>query len=457
VVASLVSHRVLLVAVGVVVAVAGIGMVVLWPGDVRLAEDDELVPPEEQLLDATLLEVNELPDRPDDFGFELVPGAVEVEVIAELDETGDIVGFDMIDDTGEMFEAGQQVRLTVVEQPDQPPTFAIVDFQRERPLLLLTAVFLIAVIALGRFQGVRALIGLALTFVVIITFIVPAILDGRSPIAVALFGALAIMVVTLYLAHGYSRKTTAAVVGTALALGLTVLLAVVFVEAASITGFTSEDARLANLTVGGLSLQGLLLAGIIIGGLGVLDDVTMSQASTVFELRRANPRASFAELVRGALNVGRDHIAATVNTLFLAYAGAALPLLILFSVGDESLGTIVSSEIVAVEIVRTLVGSIGLIAAVPLTTGLAAALVVGDGREVTAEEADGHGHGHGSGNGAGVESATVSDQPAAPPDAAPDKPADESSLKTPPPDDDDWEERLRAAYDLPDSDVDRGT
>jgi YibE/F-like protein len=182
------------------------------------------------------------------------------------------------------------------------------------------------------------------------------------------------MLVSLYLSHGIGRKTTAAVVGTGLALVLTAALTAGFVAATSLTGLASENALDASFQAGGLSLRGLLLAGIIIGGLGVLDDVTMSQASLVFQLRRADPTAGFGKLVTGALAVGRDHIAATVNTLFLAYAGASLPLLVLFTTGGDALGTVATAEAVAVEVVRTLCGSIGLIAAVPLTTLLAAAL-----------------------------------------------------------------------------------
>jgi uncharacterized membrane protein len=277
-----------------------------------------------------------------------------------------------------------------------------------------------------------------LTFLVIVGFIVPAILGGRSPLTVALVGAVAIMIITLYLSHGYSPKTTAAVVGTAGALAITGLLAVIFVAAAQLTGFTSEEARLANLEVGGLSLRGLLLAGIIIGGLGVLDDVTMSQSSTVFELRRANPAAGFGDLLRGGLNVGRDHIAATVNTLFLAYAGAALPLLILFVVGIDPLPTVLTSEIVAVEIVRTLVGSIGLIAAVPLTTALAAAMAV----QGVDPGPGGHSHGH--------LASTPNPQP--PPEV---KPATglgdtaETEAREEAVEDEAWVQRLREAYRLP--------
>jgi len=300
-----------------------------------------------------------------------VPGSVCIKVAAQL-AGGRQVTFDTTDPTGGMFRAGQRVSLAVSEQPGLPTSYSIQDLERGRPLLVLVALFVGAVVAFGRWQGIRSLVGLGLSFVVIVGFVVPAILRGHSPVAVAVTGAMAIMLISLYLSHGTGPKTTAAVVGTALALGLTAALAIAFVAAASLTGLTSEDALSANFVVGGLSLRGLLLAGIIIGGLGVLDDVTMSQASLVTELHQANPTIGLAALVGGALRVGRDHIAATVNTLFLAYAGAALPLLILFVTGQDSLGTVATTELVAVEVVRALCGSAGLIAAVPLTTVLAA-------------------------------------------------------------------------------------
>jgi hypothetical protein len=209
---------------------------------------------------------------------------------------------------------------------------------------------------------------------------------------------MAIMLAALYLSHGPGPKTTAAVAGTALALGLTAAISAVFVELTSLTGLASEEAQNANFELGGVSMRGLLLAGVIIGGLGVLDDVTVSQASLVFELARANPATRAAELVRSALRVGRDHVAATVNTIFLAYAGAALPLLVLFFTVQQPLGTVVTSEVVAVEIVRSLCGSIGLIAAVPLTTLLASALVRADGPDLAAAAAPDrpHAHAHGA-------------------------------------------------------------
>jgi uncharacterized membrane protein len=359
----------MLAVVGVLVLVVVVGGVALWPrGKLARAGNDQADPT--RLVSATLTRVQATPCEQAEPG---APGSTCIKVAARLDG-GRQVDFETTDPTGGTFRAGQRVQLAVLEQPGQPPYYNIRDLERTRPMLLLVALFVLAVVAFGRWQGVRSLLGLGLSFLVIVGFVVPAILRGRSPVPVALVGAMAIMLVSLYLAHGPGRKTTAAVVGTALALGLTAALAAAFVGVAALTGLASEDALNASFAVGGLSLRGLLLAGIILGGLGVLDDVTVSQASLVFELRRADPAAAFGELVRSALAVGRDHVAATVNTLFLAYVGASLPLLVLFVTSGDAFGTVSTAEAVAVEVVRTLCGSIGLIAAVPLTTVLAAAL-----------------------------------------------------------------------------------
>ena len=359
----------MLAVVGVLVLGVVVGGVALWPrGRLARAGNDQADPT--RLVSATLTRVQATPCEQAEPG---APGSTCIKVAARLDG-GRQVDFETTDPTGGTFRAGQRVQLAVLEQPGQPPYYNIRDLERTRPMLLLVALFVLAVVAFGRWQGVRSLLGLGLSFLVIVGFVVPAILRGRSPVPVALVGAMAIMLVSLYLAHGPGRKTTAAVVGTALALGLTAALAAAFVGVAALTGLASEDALNASFAVGGLSLRGLLLAGIILGGLGVLDDVTVSQASLVFELRRADPAAAFGELVRSALAVGRDHVAATVNTLFLAYVGASLPLLVLFVTSGDAFGTVSTAEAVAVEVVRTLCGSIGLIAAVPLTTVLAAAL-----------------------------------------------------------------------------------
>jgi uncharacterized membrane protein len=374
-------YGVLLAVVGVIALAVLAGAVVLWPRGEPARPAGASQADSTRFVSATLTKVVRLGCEEADPG---VPGSVCIKVTARL-AGGRQVTFDTTDPTGGLFRAGQRVSLAVTEQPGLPPSYLIQDLERGRPMLVLVALFVGAVVAFGRWQGIRSLIGLGLSFVVIIGFVVPAILRGYSPVAVAVTGAMAIMLISLYLSHGTGPKTTAAVVGTALALGLTAALSIAFVAATSLTGLASEEAQFASFAGGGLSLRGLLLAGIIIGGLGVLDDVTMSQASLVTELHQANPTAGLAALVAGALRVGRDHIAATVNTLFLAYTGAALPSLILFVTGQDSLGTVATTEIVAVEVVRALCGSVGLIAAVPLTTVLAALVA-------TEEAQPGHSH-----------------------------------------------------------------
>jgi uncharacterized membrane protein len=363
-------HRILLALIALLAVGVVAGAAILWPDGPSLVGNRDQDPT--RVVGATLTRITTVPCRQEE---QALKNSTCAEVEARRADNGQVVRFAASDLTGDTYRTGQRVNLAVLEQPGQPPFYSIRDIARGRPMLLLAALFVGAVVAFGRWQGVRSLVGLVVSFLVIVGFIVPSILSGHSPVSAGLVGALAITIVSLHLAHGLGRKTTAAVVGTALALGLTALLSTAFVAAATLTGIASDEARSLNFDLGGISLRGLLLAGIVIGGLGVLDDVTTSQASLVFELHRANPAARLAELVRGALAVGRDHVAATVNTLFLAYAGASLPLLVLFVTADEPVGTLVTTEVVAVEVVRTLCGSVGLIAAVPLTTLLAAILV----------------------------------------------------------------------------------
>jgi uncharacterized membrane protein len=261
----------------------------------------------------------------------------------------------------------------VEEAPDTEYFF--VDFDRRSPLMLLGILFAVVVIGLSRWRGLAALAGLFVTLLVLTQFVLPAILEGSDPLLVACVGGSAIMFLALYLAHGFGPATTTAVLGTLASLLLTGLLALLFVELSTFTGAGSEEAVFLQISQQQVNLQGLLLASIIIGTLGVLDDVTVTQSSAVWEIRRANPEMGPWDVYRSAIRIGRDHIASTVNTLVLAYAGASLPLLILFSISERTLGQILNTEIVAEEIVRTLVGSIGLVASVPITTGLAAVVV----------------------------------------------------------------------------------
>ena len=244
------------------------------------------------------------------------------------------------------------------------------DFQRRPLLLWATIIFAAVVIAVGRLRGVLALTGLGASIAVLMLFVLPAILDGRSPVLVAVVGASAIAFVTLYLAHGFTRMTTVALVGMISALVLTAVLSAIAVSLARFSGFANEETTLLTF-FDGIDVRGLLLAGIVLGTAGALDDVTVTQASAVWQLKAADPGQDRRTLFGRAIEIGRDHIASTVNTLLLAYAGAALPLLILFVVASQSLGAIANSEVVAVEIIRTVVGSIGLVAAVPITTWLA--------------------------------------------------------------------------------------
>lgn len=266
--------------------------------------------------------------------------------------------------------------------------YAFSDFERRQPLLWLAAAFGLIVLAAGRWHGLRALVGLAASLATIVFFVIPAIDDGRPPLQVAAFGALGLMLLTIPLVHGIGPKSLAAALGTGCALLLTLGLADAFVALAHLSGLTSDQAVYLQATTT-VSIKGLLLAGMVVGSLGVLADSTVTQASTVFALRRANPGLSWGELVRHATTVGRDHIAATVNTLVLAYAGAALPILVIFGLAGTSFGSALNSESVAEPVVATLVGSIGLIAAVPLTTGLASVLAV-----LGAVPADGELHVH---------------------------------------------------------------
>lgn len=271
-------------------------------------------------------------------------------------------------------EAGDKIVVGKTQEDTGNPADAyyFADRQRGFPLAILAALFALVVIALGRWRGLTSLVGFAVSLGVITTFVLPAILSGSNPLLVSMVGSTVIMFLGLYLAHGINGRSTTALLGTFVSLLITAGLAVAFVNLAQLSGFTSEEAIFVNVSAGQINLRGLLLGGIIIGALGVLDDVTVTQASAVWELYGANPAQHPRQLYQAAIRIGRDHIASTVNTLILAYAGAALPLMVLFSLAESRLRDVITGEIVSEEIVRTLVGSIGLVASVPVTTALTA-------------------------------------------------------------------------------------
>jgi uncharacterized membrane protein len=350
-----------------------VGMALLWPRDRTLeqAEGTRLPKTEEGEVRAVEADACRIPD---------IPGCRRVTVDLR---SGPDEGTDASFDAGSEFDVqvGDLVRVYRTEVPPEAQVggmaadaYALADFERRGSLVWLAVAFALLVVVTGRLRGLRALVGLGASLAIILFFIVPAILDGRSPLAVAIVGALAVMLATIPLTHGLGAKTVAACLGTAASLGVIAGLASAAVGFAHLSGFTSEEAVFLRVSRSDLSLEGLLLAGMVIGALGVLDDLTVTQASTVLALRRANPALGTRGLFRSALVVGHDHIAATVNTLVLAYAGAALPVLLIFSLSETSFSDAVNSEVVAAEVVAMLVGSIGLIVAVPITTFLAALL-----------------------------------------------------------------------------------
>ncbi|MFJ4842980.1 YibE/F family protein [Streptomyces sp. NPDC088746] len=288
-------------------------------------------------------------------------------------------------------DAPRQLRegqgVVVAYAPDAPRDlqYSVTDIDRSFPMALLAGIFALVVVAVGRLRGLMALIALAVSFAVLTLFILPAILQGSNPLVVAVIGASAIMLIALYTCHGLTARTSVAVIGTLISLLLIGLLGSLFIGWASLSGNTDDNTGLIHGLYPDIDMSGLLLAGVIIGSLGVLDDVTVTQTSAVWELHQADPTMGVRRLYRAGIRIGRDHIASVVNTLVLAYAGAALPLLLLFSIAQSSVGTVANSELVAEEIVRTLIGSIGLVASVPVTTVLAALVVSADRTGLGAE------------------------------------------------------------------------
>ncbi|MQA94480.1 MAG: YibE/F family protein [Streptosporangiales bacterium] len=274
-----------------------------------------------------------------------------------------------------VFTAGDDVIMLHMPDAAGVSPYQLSDHDRSGALWLVALAFALAVIAFGRWRGLTALGGLAITFALLLWFLIPAILGGAPPLLAAIVCAAAIMFAVLYLTHGFTVQTSIAVLGTLASLTLTALLATAAVAATDLTGVTDDSSFYLDLSYR-INTQGLLLAGIVIGALGVLDDVTVTQAATVAELARADPGSGFLRLYRAAARVGRAHIASVINTIILAYAGASLPLLLLFSIGSQPLDAVLTSPVVAQEIVRSVAGTIGLIAAVPLTTALAAFVAV---------------------------------------------------------------------------------
>jgi len=270
------------------------------------------------------------------------------------------------------FRKGQHALVMISQRPDGQTFFQVADHVRLGPIALIVGLFVALTLGIGRGKGFRALLGLALSALLIGGFIMPQILAHRNPILVSLAGTAALLAVTLYLIQGWNSTGHAALLGMLVALGVTGALAVVWTRLAYLTGFGSEETMFLQAVGVGIEMRGLLLAGMIIGAASVLDDVVLAQAVTVFELAAANAELSRGELYRRSMRIGVTHLASMINTLVLAYASAALPLLLLFYLYPEPWYLTINRELIAEEILRTLVGSVGLMMAVPLTSVIAA-------------------------------------------------------------------------------------
>ncbi len=374
--------RGVLIAVAAAAVATVVGVVMLWPGDdARLAaiENAEEIGLVTTRLAATVDAIADeacsysTADDPQDcrtltLTLDEGPEAGAAIVLPELNLT--------YDRSVPQLNVGDPVVLGYQESTN---FYFYADQDRRVSLAVLAGLFALVVVGLGRLRGVLALLAMVTTLFVLVAFVAPSVLDGNDPLLVAVVAASAIAFVSLYLTHGFTPTTTVALAGTLGALLLTLALSWVFFELARISGLGSEEALTLPFIAENLNVSSLLLGGAVIGALGALDDVTVTQVATVAELRFRSPNLPTKDLVASGIRVGRDHIASTVNTLLLAYAGASMPLLLLFAVAEQSLGIVANSEVVAVEIIRTLCGSIGLVAAVPITTTLAAAVLKPDG------------------------------------------------------------------------------
>jgi uncharacterized membrane protein len=380
--AGQVPRRTLIVTLSILIPAAVatlIGMIVLWPGQPDTVEPWASAPH----TTGTVISIREDLCPPIDAGNPATPpsglerrcGDVTVR-LADGPDTGKTIRTENPAGTGgPQVEAGDNVVLLYTENmngPEQGPGYQIIDHDRGNALWVLILAFALAVVGFGRWRGLRALAGLAVTFAVLLLFIIPAILEGSPPLVVALFGSSAIMLVVLYLTHGINVPTSMAVIGVLASLTLTGLLAAFSTNLLHLTGIASEEASSLSMQFGNVNMLGLLLAGILIGALGVLDDIAVTQAYTVTELANANPALGFTKLYQAASRIGRAHITSVINTIVLAYAGASLPVLLLITAGGAPLGEMITREWLTQEIVRAIVGTLGLIAAVPITTALTA-------------------------------------------------------------------------------------
>ncbi|ABW13786.1 YibE/F family protein [Parafrankia sp. EAN1pec] len=364
-------------AMAAFLALTALGAVLLWPSSAPREPSEnlrDLAGGSGELVDATIGRAGRGP-CPDLLGQGTTVGTCDQLDVVLDGRTGPSARLHLdtlVDPTAPVLEAGDKVRLAPTTDISGRPTYRVADYQRAAPLAWIALLTAIVVVAVARWRGLAALAGLVLSYLVIVKFTLPSLLDGHSPVAVALTTGAALLVLLLYLAHGVSTRTTAALLGTLASLVLTAVLGAVAIDLCRVTGLGSDEDVMLKAFAGELSLPGLVLASLIIGSLGLINDMTVTQAAAVWEVSDATPDASTLYLYRSVMRIGRDHIASSVYTLVLAYAGAALPSLLLFTLADRGNADVATTDMVAAEIVRAAAGTIGLVASVPLTTAIAA-------------------------------------------------------------------------------------
>lgn len=371
------------VLVGPLVLATLVGLFVLWPdGDLEITGPGVDV----ERGTAKVLELVPCPREVQVEGCR----AAEIELLSGPGAPGGSMALLPYGEKAPKVRAGDRIIVSFTEQAPAGQQYAFQDFDRGRPLLTLTILFAVGVLALSRWRGIGALASLAYSLVLIAVFTLPAIMEGSAPLPVAVATAAAIMLVTLYLSHGFSVRSTVAMLGTLVSLLVIGGIGWVFTSVGHFTGLVDEGSQYISGIAAQVDLRGLLLAGLVIGALGVLDDVTVTQTWAVWELADVDPDASVRSLFVRAMRIGRSHVASTVNTLVLAYVGATLPLMLVFSALSLPFGIAVSQEVVAQEVVRGLVGGLGIIAAVPVTTAIAALVAGRLVRERTAGSGPSH-------------------------------------------------------------------
>jgi len=362
-----------------------VGLFVLWPGGeptrAQQAADVQL-PPGTTYPEGRVVSVKS-GDCSADAGSQPLQCATAVVEVLDGEGKGDFQQIELSPDVvAAGVKKGDVFVLTRDAGAEGGAGYAFSDYARGTPIVVLAIAFAVVVGVVARWRGLASLLGLGFAFFMLFRFILPGLLADESPTLVSLVGTSAIMFVVLYLAHGFSARTTTALVGTLFGLTLVAVLGSVAVSAARLTGLTSEE----TVTLQGydptLNFSGMVLAGVVVAGLGVLNDVTITQASAVWQLREVSPGLTWRQLYSRGMAVGRDHIASTVYTIVFAYAGAALPLLLIFELYTRPVSVSLFSSAVAEEVIRTLVGAIALVLAVPLTTVIGAFFATAASSEV---------------------------------------------------------------------------